>query len=105
MISDYIDNDTAETIQRLAALDVPNKLVGAYIDIATSDEFPTDRSLMDWLNDQCGTAYKPKHFSDWKNNHRPIPDGIASQMRREILQYLFADDASDTLMQVLALER
>jgi len=105
MFSDYIDNDTAETLQRLASLDVKNKLLEAYVNFARDDEFPDEPSLLRWLNEQCGTNYKSGRWSDWKNGHRPIPAGVASQMRREILQCIFDDETADTLHHILALER
>lgn len=106
MINDYIDSETAEIIRRLIKTSYKNKLVATYIDLQLRrDDIESNQDIIDEINNDLDVNYKPQRLMDWRNGSRNCPPQTVEYMRCYIMQYLFADEAADALIELLALDR
>lgn len=79
-------------------------LMGAYITILdVQEDMRTQQQQADYIGEQLGVAVTRQKISDWLNGHKPPPRALQDLARRELLEWLLADDRSQQLIELLEL--
>ncbi len=80
-------------------------LMGAYVAMLTSaDDMHTQQQVADYIGECLGVAVTRQKISDWLNGHKVMPRRLQDLARRELLEYLLADDRSMQLIELLGME-